>query len=127
MTGSLAPTVAAIGLAVRGKSASKKIAQTQNQNWFESAAIVIDTAVDDKSFNQSAWKVCKLGRKKTVFLKETGFDYFQSTDEFQYATNLDEAALNDYKLIFGVGFALRDAEKAVSDNEGTNFVIIDAP
>ena len=71
-------------------------------------------------------KVLQAWGKENGLSKGNGFDYFQSTDESQYATNLDEAVSNDYKLIFGVGFALRDAvEKAASDNEETNFVIID--
>ena len=82
--------------------------------------------MDDKSFNQSAWEGLQAWGKENGLSKGNGFDYFQSTDESQYATNLDQAISDEYKLIFGVGFALRDAvEKAASDNEDSNFVIID--
>lgn len=120
-------TVAAIGLAACGNRASKKDSANSESKTDLKAAIVTDTGgVDDKSFNQSAWEGLQAWGKENGLSKGNGFDYFQSTDESQYATNLDEAVSNDYKLIFGVGFALRDAvEKAASDNEGTNFVIID--
>ena len=61
--------------------------------------------------NQSAWEGLQVWGKKNGLSKGNGFDYFQSTDESQYATNLDEAVSNDYKLIFGVGFALSDSVK----------------
>ncbi|XDP49185.1 BMP family protein [Streptococcus sp. CP1998] len=120
-------TVVAIGLARCGNRASKKDSANSESKTDLKAAIVTDTGgVDDKSFNQSAWEGLQAWGKENGLSKGNGFDYFQSTDESQYATNLDEAVSNDYKLIFGVGFALRDAvEKAASDNEGTNFVIID--
>ena len=76
------------------------------------AAIITDTGgVDDKSFNQSAWEGLQAWGKENGLSKGNGFDYFQPTDESQYATNLDEAVSNDYKLIFGVGFALSDSVK----------------
>ena len=120
-------TVAAIGLAACGNRASKKDSANSESKTDLKAAIITDTGgVDDKSFNQSAWEGLQAWGKENGLSKGNGFDYFQSTDESQYATNLDEAVSNDYKLIFGVGFALRDAvEKAASDNEETNFVIID--
>ena len=120
-------TVAAIGLAACGNRASKKDSANSESKTDLKAAIVTDTGgVDDKSFNQSAWEGLQAWGKENGLSKGNGFDYFQSTDESQYATNLDQAISDEYKLIFGVGFALRDAvEKAASDNEDTNFVIID--
>ena len=103
-------TVAAIGLAACGNRASKKDSANSESKTDLKAAIVTDTGgVDDKSFNQSAWEGLQAWGKENGLSKGNGFDYFQSTDESQYATNLDEAVSNDYKLIFGVGFALRDA------------------
>ena len=65
-------TVAAIGLAACGNRASKKDSANSESKTDLKAAIVTDTGgVDDKSFNQSAWEGCKLGGKKTVFLKGT--------------------------------------------------------
>ena len=120
-------TVAAIGLAACGNRASKKDSANSESKTDLKAAIVTDTGgVDDKSFNQSAWEGMQAWGKENGLSKGNGFDYFQSTDESQYATNLDEAVSNDYKLIFGVGFALSDSvKKAAKDNEDVNYVIID--
>ena len=65
-------TVAAIGLAACGNRASKKDSANSESKTDLKAAIVTDTGgVDDKSFNNLLGKVCKLGGKKTVFLKGT--------------------------------------------------------
>ena len=119
--------VAAIGLAACGNRASKKGSANSDAKTDLKAAIVTDTGgVDDKSFNQSAWEGLQAWGKANGLSKGNGFDYFQSQDESQYATNLDEAVSNDYKLIFGVGFALSDSvKKAAKDNEDVNYVIID--
>ena len=120
-------TVAAIGLAACGNRASKKDSANSESKTDLKVAIVTDTGgVDDKSFNQSAWEGLQAWGKENGLSKGNGFDYFQSTDQSQYATNLDEAVSNDYKLIFGVGFALSDSiKKAAKDNEDVNYVIID--
>ena len=120
-------TVAAIGLAACGNRASKKDSANSESKTDLKAAIITDTGgVDDKSFNQSAWEGLQAWGKENGLSKGNGFDYFQSTDESQYATNLDEAVSNDYKLIFGVGFALSDSvKKAAKDNQDVNYVIID--
>ena len=108
-------TVAAIGLAACGNRASKKDSANSESKTDLKAAIITDTGgVDDKSFNQSAWEGLQAWGKENGLSKGNGFDYFQSTDESQYATNLDEAVSNDYKLIFGVGFALCITTKDLS-------------
>ena len=92
-------TVAAIGLAACGNRASKKDSANSESKTDLKAAIVTDTGgVDDKSFNQSAWEGLQAWGKENGLSKGNGFDYFQSTDESQYATNLDEAVSNDYKI-----------------------------
>ncbi|VHL61586.1 BMP family lipoprotein [Streptococcus pyogenes] len=87
-------------------------------------AMVTDTGgVDDKSFNQSAWEGLQSWGKEMGLQKGTGFDYFQSTSESEYATNLDTAVSGGYQLIYGIGFALKDAiAKAAGDNEGVKSV-----
>ncbi|MDY3025087.1 MAG: BMP family protein [Streptococcus hyovaginalis] len=90
-------------------------------------AMVTDTGgVDDKSFNQSAWEGLQAWGKDNKLEKGSGYDYFQSTSESDYANNLDTASSSGYQLVFGIGFALHDAiEKVAEDNPDTNFVIID--
>ncbi|WNZ89063.1 BMP family protein [Streptococcus iniae] len=90
-------------------------------------AMVTDTGgVDDKSFNQSAWEGLQAWGKENGLKKGSGFDYFQSTSESEYATNIDTAVSSGYKVVYGIGFALKDAiDKASGDNSDTNFVIVD--
>ena len=62
--------VAAVGLAACGNRSSRNAASSSDVK--TKAAIVTDTGgVDDKSFNQSAWEVCRLGVKNTIFQKIT--------------------------------------------------------
>ena len=74
------------------------------------AAIITDSAgVDDKSFNQSAWEGLQAWGKANKLKKDSGFTYFQSGSESDFATNMSSAQSQGYNLIFGVGFALHDA------------------
>ena len=105
--------VAAIGLAACGNRASKSGNKGAKTNL--KAAIVTDTGgVDDKSFNQSAWEGLQAWGKENGLKKDHGFTYFQSTNESEYATNLEQAASSNYKLVFGIGFALRNAVEAAA-------------
>ena len=117
--------IAAIGLAACGNRASKSGNKGAKTNL--KAAIVTDTGgVDDKSFNQSAWEGLQAWGKENGLKKDHGFTYFQSTNESEYATNLEQAASSNYKLVFGIGFALRNAvEAAAKDHSDINYVIID--
>ncbi len=67
-------------------------------------------------------KVCKLGGKKRSFLKGTDLTTSNQQMNLNMRQTLDEAVSNDYKLIFGVGFALRDAVESGFDNEETNLL-----
>ena len=118
-------SVAAIGLAACGNRASKS--DSSNAKTDLKAAIVTDTGgVDDKSFNQSAWEGIQAWGKENGLSKDNGYTYYQSNDESQYANNLNQAATDGYKLVFGIGFALRDAvESAAKDNAEINYVIVD--
>ena len=114
--------VAALGLAAcsrggRGSSADSSV----------KAAIVTDTGgVDDKSFNQSAWEGLQAWGKENKLEKDSGYTYFQSNSEADFANNMSSAVDQGYNLVFGVGFALHDAvADAASENKDVNYVIID--
>ena len=111
--------VAALGLAAcarggRGGSAADSKVK---------AAIVTDTGgVDDKSFNQSAWEGLQAWGKANKLEKDSGYNYFQSGSESDFATNLSSAQSQGYNLIFGVGFALHDAvADAAKEHEDVNY------
>lgn len=56
------------------------------------AAIITDSAgVDDKSFNQSAWEGLQAWGKANKLEKDSGYTYFQSNSESDFATNLSSA------------------------------------
>ncbi|MGT2932730.1 BMP family lipoprotein [Streptococcus catagoni] len=119
-------SVAVLGLAACGNRGASK-SDSKNAKTDLKAAIVTDTGgVDDKSFNQSAWEGLQAWGKENGLKKGAGFDYFQSTNESEYATNLDTAVSNGYQVVYGIGFALKDAiAKAAGDNSDVKFVIID--
>ncbi|KGR73008.1 BMP family lipoprotein [Streptococcus phocae subsp. phocae] len=118
-------SVALLSLAACGNRGASKDAHKGKTDL--KIAMVTDTGgVDDKSFNQSAWEGLQAWGKENGLKKGAGFDYFQSTSESEYATNLDTAVSSGYKAIYGIGFALKDAiSKAASDNSDVNFIIID--
>jgi basic membrane protein A len=90
------------------------------------AMITENNGVDDKSFNQSAWEGLEQWGKDNGLSKGNGYNYFQSGSESEFATTIDNAVTEGYKLIFGVGFKLHTAiEDSATNNPDTNYVIID--
>ncbi|MFD2044163.1 BMP family protein [Ornithinibacillus salinisoli] len=92
-----------------------------------SAAMVTDIGgVDDKSFNQSAWEGLKAWGEENGFSKGEGFDYAQSNDKSEYIPNLSRLVRDEYDLIFGIGFELKeDLQKIADQNPDTNFALVD--
>ena len=117
--------VAAFGLAACGNRSSRNAASSSS-DLKTKAAIVTDTGgVDDKSFNQSAWEGLQAWGKEHNLAKDKGYTYFQSTSEADYANNLQQAAGN-YNLIYGIGFALKNAvADAAKEHTDLNYVLID--
>jgi len=68
--------------------------------------LVTDTGkVDDKSFNQSAWKGAQDGAKAVG-----GFaKYIETIDPKDYANNIGQFASKNYDVIIGVGFLMAEA------------------
>lgn len=85
--------------------------------------MVTDTGgVNDQSFNQSAWEGLQ------AFGTSTGADvsYLESTQETDYAPNLDKQVDEGKNLIWGIGFAMADAILTSAEtNPDVNFAIID--
>ncbi len=85
--------------------------------------MVTDTGgVNDQSFNQLAWAgLQQLG-------EENGWEvgYLESTQEADYAPNLDRCVDDGCALIWGVGFAMADAiATCAQTNPDIKFAIID--
>ena len=83
--------------------------------------------IDDKSFNQSAWKgIQDFGSENSLKKGDGGFDYLQSQSDADYTTNLNALARRDFNLIFGVGFLMEDAIDTIAQQQkDTEFAIID--
>lgn len=85
--------------------------------------MVTDTGgVNDQSFNQLAWE----GMQQLE--EENGWEvgYLESTQEADYAPNLDRCVDDGCQLIWGVGFAMADAiSTCAATNPDIQFAIID--
>ncbi|UOQ48640.1 BMP family protein [Gracilibacillus caseinilyticus] len=92
-----------------------------------SVAMVTDIGgVDDKSFNQSAWEGIQAWGEEHGLSKGEGFDYAQSTDKADYMPNLTRFVRDEYNLVYGIGFELKeDIQKAAEQFPDTNFALVD--
>jgi basic membrane protein A and related proteins len=92
-------------------------------------AMVTDTGgVDDKSFNQSAWKgIQDFGKENGLEKGDNGFDYLQSASDADYETNLNQLVRREFDIVFGIGFLLQPAiEKIAAQQTDAHLAIIDA-
>ncbi|MDD3260727.1 MAG: BMP family ABC transporter substrate-binding protein [Oscillospiraceae bacterium] len=104
-----------------GTSAAGSAASASGQGY--KIRMVTDTGgVNDQSFNQSSWEGLQNLKKATG----ADVNYMESKQESDYATNLDKAADDDAKLIWGVGFAMAKAiGTAAKANPDINYAIVD--
>ena len=112
-----------------GKTDSTDAATDGKTDGAHSVAVVTDVGgVDDRSFNQSAWEGLQAwGEEQGLVRGVGGYDYLQSDEASQYATNISNAVQNGFHTVFGVGFLLQpEIEAAAGQNTDTNFVIIDS-
>ena len=116
--------LAAVTLAACGSRSSRKNANAKTDL---KAAVVTDTGgVDDRSFNQGAWEGLEAWGKEYGLSKNKGYTYFQSNNEADFANNFEQAATSGYNLVFGPGFALKNAvEAAAKAHPDINYVMID--
>ncbi|WP_067838888.1 BMP family lipoprotein [Amphibacillus sediminis] len=99
---------------------------TEDKADFSLAMVTDEGGVDDRSFNQSAWEGIQAFGAEHGLERNAGYDYAQSDNAADFLPNLNLLVQQDYDLIFGVGFALKDAIEEVAGNfPETNFGIID--
>jgi basic membrane protein A len=78
--------------------------------------------VDDKSFNQSAWE----GVQQAGEGMGGTFDFIETQDSNDYATNIGTFVDQGYDVIVTVGFALGEATAtAATENPDTSFIGVD--
>ena len=92
-----------------------------------SLAMVTDIGgVDDRSFNQSAWEGITAWGEEQGLSKGNGFDYAQSNAPEDYVPNITRMIREDYNLILGIGFELKeDIENLAKQNPDVYFGIVD--
>ncbi|WP_066364900.1 BMP family lipoprotein [Neobacillus fumarioli] len=93
-----------------------------------SVGMVTDVGgIDDKSFNQSAWKgLQEFGKEHNMKKGTGGYDYLQSQSDADYATNLNNLAHQGFNLVFGIGFMMsKDVDKIAKQIPNTKFAIVD--
>jgi basic membrane protein A and related proteins len=83
--------------------------------------------IDDKSFNQSAWKGLQdFGQANGLKKGTKGYDYLQSASDADYATNLNTLTHQGFKLIYGIGFMMsKDVDKIAKQQPKTHYAIVD--
>jgi basic membrane protein A len=84
--------------------------------------------IDDKSFNQSAWKGLQDFGKDNNMTKGTGgYTYLASKSDADYATNLNTLTHQGFNLIFGIGFMMQnDVDKIAKQQPKSHYAIVDA-
>lgn len=92
-----------------------------------SVGLVTDVGgVDDKSFNQSAWEGLQAWGKEHGVTKGNGFDYVQSNKKAEYMPNITRLVRDDFDLVLGIGFKLKEAiDKTAQQYPDTHFAIVD--
>lgn len=121
-SGASASSAAAESAAASEAASQAEASATEAKTDFKVSMVTDTGGVNDQSFNQSAWEGLQ------QFAKETGAEvkYTESKQETDYATNLDKAADDGNKLIWGIGFAMADAiTNAAKNNPDINYAIID--
>ncbi|GFZ84575.1 BMP family ABC transporter substrate-binding protein [Compostibacillus humi] len=93
---------------------------------YKVAMVTDEGGVDDKSFNQSAWEGIEAWGQENGLSKGEGYDYAQSDEKADYMPNISRFVRDEYNLIFGVGFKLKeDIQKAADQFPEANFGIVD--
>lgn len=84
-----------------------------------SIAMITDTnGVDDKSFNQSAWKgIQDFAKENNLERGDGGYDYLESTSDADFEPNLNRLVRRDFDLVYGIGFLLKDAMETIADQQ----------
>jgi basic membrane protein A and related proteins len=94
-----------------------------------SVGMVTDVGgIDDKSFNQSAWKgLQEFGKSNNMKKGKGGYTYLQSQSDADYATNLNTLSHQGFNLVYGIGFMMQnDVDKIAKQQPNAHFAIIDA-
>ena len=109
----------------KGNGSSK---DSKDEDNFSIAMVTDVGGVDDKSFNQSAWKgIQDFGKDNGLSKGDNGYDYLQSKSDADYSVNLNSLVRRDFDLVFGVGYMMDDAiADTAAENPDKYLAIIDS-
>ena len=103
--------------------------QTADKGTKYTAALVTDGGgIDDKSFNESAWKGLKAwGKEHNLTKGVNGYNYAQSNSDADFTPNVNKLIKAKYQTIFAIGYKLENTvSTAAKQNPNVNFAIIDS-
>nr|WP_255726554.1 BMP family protein [Sporosarcina sp. ACRSM] len=104
-----------LGACGSGKEKNNEKAGSEEDN-FSIAMITDVNGVDDKSFNQSAWKgIQDFGKENNLEKGDGGFDYLESKSDAEFEPNLNRLVRRDFDLVYGIGYLLKDAMETIAD------------
>ncbi|SEM48863.1 nucleoside-binding protein [Mesobacillus persicus] len=100
----------------------------QTEETFKVAMVTDVGGIDDKSFNQSAWKgIQEFGEANGLEKGQDGYNYLQSQSDADYTTNLNSLARQDFDLIFGIGFMMQESINEIAGQQTeAHFGMVDA-
>ncbi|RLL45371.1 BMP family ABC transporter substrate-binding protein [Oceanobacillus piezotolerans] len=109
-----------------GEAGSEEASDASDTSDYQVAMVTDIGGVDDKSFNQSSWEGIQAWGEENGLEKGAGFDYAQSNEKADYMPNLTRFVRDEYNLIFGIGFELKeDVQTAAEQYPDTNFALVD--
>lgn len=105
----------------------KKQTQKNPKNDYSVALQTDIGGIDDKSFNQLAWEgMQQWGEANHLVKGRYGYNYYHSTSNSEFNTNINQAINDGFKTIIGVGFRFTPAIQEVSQmNPENKFILID--
>jgi len=112
-----------------GKSNDQTASKTAGGKKPFTVAMVTDiSGIDDKSFNQSAWKgLQEYGKENNLKKGKNGYDYLNSQSDSDYATNLNTLTHQGFNLVYGISYLMQDdIDKIAKQQPKAQFAIVDS-
>lgn len=107
-----------LGACGTDKEEKNKEGAGSKEDTFSIAMITDVNGVDDKSFNQSAWKgIQDYGKENNLEKGDGGFDYLESKSDADFEPNLNRLVRRDFDLVYGIGYLLKDAMETIADQQ----------
>ena len=107
-----------LGACGTDKEEKNKEGAGSKEDNFSIAMITDVNGVDDKSFNQSAWKgIQDYGKENNLEKGDGGFDYLESKSDADFEPNLNRLVRRDFDLVYGIGYLLKDAMETIADQQ----------